>query len=62
MKVVELCVCEGRWSRASDPKSADAVDGGFDGRLGVFDGTNAELKWCSVNIICGDGSLDGVGM
>ena len=63
MKVVQLFVCKGRWSRASDPKSADASDGGFNGTcLGVFDGTDAELEWCDVNIVCGDGSLDGVGV
>ena len=28
MKVVELFVCEGRWSGACDPESADASDGG----------------------------------
>ena len=63
MKVVELSVCKGRWSRASDPNSADASDGGFNGDgLGVFDRTNAKLEWCGVNIVCGYGSLDGVGM
>ena len=28
MKVVELFVCEGRWSGACDPESADASEGG----------------------------------
>ena len=63
MKVVELFVCKGRWGGACDPKSTDTSDGGFKRvRLGVFDRTNAELQWSGVNIICGDGSLDGVGM
>ncbi len=63
MKVVELLVCKGRWSGACDPKSTDTSDGGFKRvRLGVFDRTNAERQWSGVNIICGDGSLDGVGM
>ncbi len=38
-------------------------DGGFNGvGFGVFDGTDAELKRCGVHIVCGDGSLDGMGV
>ena len=61
MKFVELFVCEGRWSRAGDPLSADASNGGFNGvGLGVLDGTDAKLKRCSVHIVGGYRSLDGV--
>ena len=53
VKVVELNVCERWWSRACDPKPADAGDGGLKrGCVSVFNGTDAKLQWSCMNIIC----------
>ena len=52
VKVVELVVCERWWSRACDPKPADAGDGGFASRcIGVFNRADAKLQWSGVNIV-----------
>ena len=61
LEVMKLRWCERYRGWSGDFETADAGDGSLDiTGAGVLGGTYAELDWRCVNVIGGNGSLDGM--